>query len=46
MATKNDEKWLANYEALKQWTIEHGHFPNRFAEFRNLDNQEIRNACL
>lgn len=29
MATKNEENWLNNYEALKQWTLEYGHFPNR-----------------
>lgn len=26
---KNEENWLLNYEGLKQWTLEHGHFPNR-----------------
>lgn len=25
----NDQRWLVNYLALKQWTLEHGHFPNR-----------------
>lgn len=26
---KNEENWKVNYEALIQWTLEHGHFPNR-----------------
>lgn len=29
MSTKNEDNWLTNYEALKQWTLELGHFPNR-----------------
>lgn len=35
--TNRDEKWMANYEALKAHVFETGHFPNCFAEFRNLD---------
>lgn len=27
--SKNDEKWHANYEALKAYVIEHGHFCNK-----------------
>lgn len=26
---KNDERWLANYEALKIHVLETGHFPNK-----------------
>lgn len=26
--SKNDENWLANYEALKAHVLETGHFPN------------------
>ena len=37
MTTKNEEKWLANYEALKAHVLENGHFPNKhdrnFIEF-------------
>lgn len=29
MATKNDENWFANYEALKAHVLETGHFPNK-----------------
>lgn len=29
MATKNDERWLDNYEALKAHVLETGHFPNK-----------------
>ena len=29
MATKNDEKWMANYEALKAYIDEHGHLPDK-----------------
>lgn len=29
MATKNEEKWLANYETLKPHVLETGHFPNK-----------------
>lgn len=29
MASKNDEKWMANYEALKAHVLEAGHFPNK-----------------
>ena len=27
--SKNEENWLANYEALKAYVIEHGHFCNK-----------------
>jgi hypothetical protein len=27
--SKNEESWLANYEALKAHVIETGHFPNK-----------------
>lgn len=29
MATKNDEKWMANYEALKAYIDEHHHLPDK-----------------
>lgn len=29
MASKNDEKWLANFEALKAHVAETGHFANK-----------------
>ena len=29
MATKNEENWMANYEALKAHVLESGHFPNK-----------------
>ena len=29
MASKNDEKWMANYEALKVYIEEHGHLPGK-----------------
>lgn len=29
MATKNDENWLANYEALKAYIDEHHHLPDK-----------------
>ena len=29
MARKNDEKWLANYEALKAYIGEHHHLPDK-----------------
>lgn len=29
MATKNDEKWLASYEALKAYVDEHYHLPDK-----------------
>lgn len=29
MARKNDEKWMANYEALKAYIDEHGHLPDK-----------------
>ena len=25
----NESRWNQNYEALKQWTLEYGHFPNK-----------------
>ena len=31
MATKNDEKWMANYEALKTYIDEHHHLPPKNA---------------
>lgn len=39
MATKNEEKWLANYEALKAYIDEHHHLPDKHkVEFRGLLN--------
>lgn len=29
MAQLNEEKWMANYEALKVYIIEHGHLPDK-----------------
>lgn len=29
MSQKNDEKWMANYEALKAYIDEHGHLPDK-----------------
>lgn len=47
MASKNEENWLTNYEALKQWTLSHGHFPNRAkVEGRGLLNWYKYNAKL
>lgn len=39
MATKDEEKWIANYEALKAYIAEHGHLPDKHkVEFRGLLN--------
>ena len=44
---KNEENWIAKYHALKQWTLEHGHFPNRAKiEGRGLLNWYKYNAKL
>jgi hypothetical protein len=32
---KNEESWLANYEALKTHAIEIGHFPNKHDRLLN-----------
>ena len=32
MASKNDEKWMANYEALKAYIDEHHHLPDKHKE--------------
>lgn len=29
MALKNEEIWMANYEALKTYVVERGHFPQK-----------------
>ena len=29
MASKNEDKWMANYEALKTYIAEHGHLPDK-----------------
>lgn len=29
MASKTDEKWMANYEALKAYIFERGHLPDK-----------------
>lgn len=29
MASKNDDKWLTNYEALKAYILERGHLPDK-----------------
>lgn len=26
---RNDERWMANYEALEAYIIEHGHLPDK-----------------
>ena len=39
MAGKNDEKWMANYEALKAYIDEHHHLPDKHkVENRGLLN--------
>lgn len=30
--TKNEENWLANYEALKTYVMEHKHLPDKHKE--------------
>lgn len=29
MASKNEDKWMANYDALKTYIAEHGHLPDK-----------------
>lgn len=29
MASKNDDKWLTNYEVLKAYILERGHLPDK-----------------
>lgn len=29
MATKNEEKWMANYVALKKYILQRGHLPDK-----------------
>lgn len=31
MASKNDEKWMVNFEALKAYIVEHHHLPAKDA---------------
>lgn len=38
MATKNDEKCMANYEAIKAYVAETGHFPDK----HSVDNNWVR----
>ena len=35
MASKNDEKWMANYEAQKTHVAKTGHFPNKHTVLNN-----------
>lgn len=35
MASKNDEKWMANYEALKAHVAITGHFPDKHSTLNN-----------
>lgn len=35
MATKNEEKWMANYEALKTHVLETGHFYDKHTRLCN-----------
>ena len=35
MASKNDEKWMANYEVLKAHVAETGHFPDKHTVLNN-----------
>lgn len=40
MASKNEENWLRNYEALKAYIVEHHHLPDKHkVENRGLLNQ-------
>lgn len=39
MATKNDEKWLANYEALKAYIDEHHHLSDK----HKVENRSLLN---
>lgn len=48
MASKTDEKWMANYEALKAYILERGHLPDKHVEAnRSLLSWAKRNeSCL
>ena len=37
MATKNEEKWMANYVALKKYILQRGHLPYKYV----LDNRAL-----
>lgn len=37
MATKNEEKWMANYVALKKYILQRGHLPDKHV----LDNRAL-----
>ena len=35
MVTKNKDKWLAKYEALREYVLEHGHFCEKHSQLNN-----------
>ncbi len=39
MASKNEEKWMVNYEALKAHVAMTGHFPDKHSTLNNWCNR-------
>lgn len=39
---KNEENWLANYEALKAYVLETGHFPNKHDKRLNWEKFQMK----
>ena len=42
MATKNEENWYQNYEALKAYILERGHLPDKHV----VENRALLNWAL
>ena len=41
MTSRNEEKWNANYLALKEYILAHGHLPDK----KKVENRGLLNWC-